>query len=537
MMKLSKETCRTIALLVFVMGAVAMDFIGSYANVYIAATGAGTQDGSTCGNAKPLTFLNNGANWGSGGTQIGPDTFARLCGNFTASAGAASYISIQGSGTSGHPITIHWETGAVVQAPYFSTDHTQGAVNFNGNSYVTLDGGTNGILQNTANGTGLANQQISTLISGMSPGSTGNTIKNLAILGVYQQSGTDTHCALNNDWCWSILAQGSNLTIGPGNTFTWCDVCVKYGFNGGESNLRVTGNSFDHVNQALEMGPDNSGVKVMTGVVFDHNTYTARRDWDIPLNYYHHNFFHAFTNTAGSSYTGTLQLYDNTGVGDVGQHSTSMFYLENNNGGGGGTMGPWYIFDNYLNKTNTDAPGSSGIVAVMPPNGFFLNNTVVDAGGTGDFSWPSFNAYGGATGWTVKGNIFLGGGNQIVAQNPATILANNNVYYGGVGSNIFVYHSTFTASIATWQTVCGCDSAATTANPVLQSNGSIGSGSSAIGRGPNLTSLGITALNSDINGSARPGGSTAWDAGAFNSGSTPPPTQPLPPTGITAVPH
>ncbi len=50
-------------------------------------------------------------------------------------------------------------------------------------------------------------------------------------------------------------------------------------------------------------------------------------------------------------------------------------------------MGSWYIFNNTFNKTNTDAPGSSGIVAVMPPNGFFLNNTAVDAGGSGNYAW------------------------------------------------------------------------------------------------------------------------------------------------------
>ena len=537
MMKPSKETCRTIALLVFVVGAVAMDFIGSYANVYISQSGAGAMDGSTCGNAQTLAFLNNAANWGSGGAQIGSDTIVHLCGTFTGSAGASGFISIQGSGTSGHPVTIHWETGAIVQAPYFA--FSGAGINFNGNSYVVLDGGANGILQNTANGTGLTYQHTTALINAM--GGTGNQIKNLSMLNVYQESSADTFCNAGaaNDWCYAIYAGlGANsLTIGPGNTLTWYDVGIQFAFQGGESSLRITGNTFNHGNQAIQMGPSNSGTKVMTGVTVDHNTYLATRDWDTPTNNFHHNFFHPFTNTAGSSFTGSLQIYDNTSTGDMGLHSTSMVYLENNNGGGGGTMGPWYIFNNYLNKTNSDAPTSSGIVAVMPPSGFFLNNTVVDAGGTGAYAFTSFNAYGGATGWTVKGNIFQGGEYQISIQNPATVNANNNVYYGSVGGNTWVYHSTFTASLATWQTVCGCDGAATIANPVLQSNGSIGPGSSAIGRAPNQTSLGITALDSDINGSARPGGSTSWDAGPFNSGSTPPPTQPLPPTGVTAVPH
>jgi hypothetical protein len=492
------------------------------ANIYITQSGASSAPCTT--GVQTPAFFNNAANWGTGGGQIGPGTVVHLCGTFNLPAGTASFLVFQGSGTAASPITLKWETGAIVQAPYFSADHTQGAVNIGGQSYVIVDGGVNGILQNTANGTGLANSSPSTLISGMSPSGAGVTIKNLAMLNVYQQSGgTDATCSINNDWCWAILGQGSNLTIGPGNTMTWCDVCVQYGFNGGESNLRITGNTFNHSNQAIQMGPDNAGVKVMSGVTVDHNTYLATRDWDTGpiLNYYHHNFFHPFTNTAGSSYVGSLQIYDNRGVGDMGLNSSTMIYLENNNGASGGSMGPWYIFNNYLNKTNSDAQTSTGIVGVMPPNGFFLNNTVVDAGGTGSFAFTSFNAYGGATGWTVQGNIFQGGEYQIAIQNPATVTANSNVYYGSVGGNTWVYHSLFTASLAAWQAACGCDSLASIANPLVQSDGSIAAGSSAISLAPNQTSLGIAALDADINGATRLTAGN-WAAGAFNApGATP----------------
>ena len=58
------------------------------------------------------------------------------------------------------------------------------------------------------------------------------------------------------------------------------------------------------------------------------------------------------------------------------------------------------------------------------------------------------------------------------------------------------------------------------------------SGSAAIGKGANLTSLGITALNSDAAGTARPS-SGGWDIGAFQYGSQ---TGTIdPPSGLNAT--
>ena len=81
---------------------------------------------------------------GDGASQIGPGTTVHLCGTFTASAGASGYLSFQGSGTSGNPITLHFETNALLQAPYWGTG---AAIFASGLSYVMVDGGTNGTIQ------------------------------------------------------------------------------------------------------------------------------------------------------------------------------------------------------------------------------------------------------------------------------------------------------------------------------------------------------------------------------------------------------
>src|SRR5580765_1066192 len=120
--------------------------------VYISQSGAGTLDGSSCANAKPTSYFNNSANWSATptGVQIGPDTTVHLCGTITGGVGTTA-LTVQGSGTSGHPVTIVAETGFNLTSPSWSFN---GAINVNGKSFITLDGQNTGTIQNTANGTG-----------------------------------------------------------------------------------------------------------------------------------------------------------------------------------------------------------------------------------------------------------------------------------------------------------------------------------------------------------------------------------------------
>src|SRR5580704_1228474 len=81
---------------------------GSVANVYIAQTAAGSANGSSCANAYAVTFFNTSSNWGSGASQIGPGTTVDLCGTIT------TELTAHGSGTSGSPITISFQSTAQI---------------------------------------------------------------------------------------------------------------------------------------------------------------------------------------------------------------------------------------------------------------------------------------------------------------------------------------------------------------------------------------------------------------------------------------
>src|SRR5690349_3658015 len=100
---------RSISILIFLfttLPAGAKDF-------YIAAKQAGTGSGTGCSTAKPYTWFNSASSWGTGTAQIGPGTTVHLCGTFTGTPGQQLLV-VGASGTSTSPITIKFETNAVL---------------------------------------------------------------------------------------------------------------------------------------------------------------------------------------------------------------------------------------------------------------------------------------------------------------------------------------------------------------------------------------------------------------------------------------
>src|SRR3984893_17134985 len=86
-------------------------------NVYITPDGGG--NGICTNNTHPPSWFNNSGNWGNGATQIGPGTIVHLCGTFVGAQGA-TMLTAQGSGSSGNPVTILFESGANLTSPAWS---------------------------------------------------------------------------------------------------------------------------------------------------------------------------------------------------------------------------------------------------------------------------------------------------------------------------------------------------------------------------------------------------------------------------------
>lgn len=121
--------------------------------LYVAQDSAGQDTGVDCADAHAVSWFNDASSWGSSTGRIGPGTIVHLCGVIDVPAGTTG-LTVQGSGTSSAPITIFFEPGAVLESPYFPTNnYNEAALVMMNQSWIVVDGGTNGVIQDTLNGT------------------------------------------------------------------------------------------------------------------------------------------------------------------------------------------------------------------------------------------------------------------------------------------------------------------------------------------------------------------------------------------------
>lgn len=516
----------TLCLLASLWGAKAR---GQAANVYVTQTGSSS--GACTSSVQSAAWFNTATNWGTGGTQIGPATIVHLCGTFTGAVNT-TMLTVQASGTSGNPITMLLDTGAVFTSPMWA--YTTGAINVNGASFVTVDGGTNGLIKNTANGVGLANNTNS---AGVVGGSGSNvTVKNLTISNLYvaiqDQIATGTSCTFVPDST-AIGVDGSNALV-TNNTIDHSRIGIHAAWGVGVSNVEWSFNTLTFVQHGLYGGARDANADTLAGLkIHDNDIGGGAYLWDTSANCYHHDPIHLFLSTAGQVTSG-VQIYNNyihglwsndSAYGAT--HITAMIFLE--------TIGPsTQVFNNVIEldagaynygANGAIFPKGSGTASVSSADALIVNNTIVSNNG-GTFPVEFQSNLGGI----FKNNVVTGfnsGPYTPSSEATSTQASDFNDIYGVVGNNWGAFDS-----LSGWQShsqdVTGHS---VFTNPNLSSSYTLNALSPAIGIGTNLTSLGITLLDSDKNGHARPGGSTAWDAGAYNYAAGAPAT----PTNISIV--
>jgi len=458
-------------------------------NIYIAQAAAGVGDGSSCANAKAASFFNTAGNWGTGSTQIGPGTTMHLCGTITSS------LNVLGDGAAGNPITIYFEPNAKISQPVCGD-----CMNMDNRNYITVDGGTNGIVESSNNGTNKANHASSTGIS--ADPCNHCTIKNLTVQNIYVIASGDSYicasgCAVDNAGAKCIRFSGHDWLIDH-NTFhdaSWC--LYEYG-NGAEANNRISNNNiynFDHGWAITGGGPYGT-------LFFNNNHIHDMGVWDACDSgaNCHHDGIHCFFGGNGTSFAGSY-IYDNTWDGTVGGNTTSWIYLESNSGSACATStSKFYIFNNEFSSSDQVSTnpylGSDG---ALPVPTYVYNNT---------FSGPGpghFGPNGAGCLFVTKEfeNNVVGGCARLLDSSASP--TDYNAYASTDTGNCF---STFNCNFSQWQGT-GKD-----AHSVFTLNGTTGANAANVGT--NLTSLctgNLVPLCSDINGKSRPA-SGPWDAGA-----------------------
>jgi hypothetical protein len=522
--------------------------VASAQNIYIAQNTAGADSGSDCTDAHSAAWFNSAANWGSGATQISPGTVVHLCGTFTGTANS-TMLTTQGDG-----VTIHFETGALLQSPAWGIN---GAIYVPNNS-VTIDGGTNGTIENTLNGTpagaclagpcSLRQSSVGVKVTGSNV-----TVENLTI----------THIAVHtfgvNDPGVVLEATGAIQLDGSSDLATQNTIDNVASGVGASNGSEISYNTITFANHAIAVGIVSG---TWTGIKIHNNDISQLYNWDEPDNGYHHNGIMLFSTETGvisgvQIYYNYLHgLWSNDSVyGNT--HVTAWLFLDTN--GVPNSIPNAMIFRNVF---EADAGpynyAANGFITVggcliasgcTPANNTLIaNNTVVGSGmcwHIGDLS----NAPSSLNNLCATSS----GGNLTGASSgyPGANI-DYNIYPGTGTSNDFWVP---TGNVNRWSVWSASPflldvhgSNPTLAAAALTSSYQLGSGSIAIGKAKNLTSTYCATIPAicvgapsifGVAGAGAGGGATAsttgpWDAGAYPNGSSVA-AQPSAPSGLTAV--
>lgn len=527
------------------MAAFPVAFLGQASNVFVTPSGTATGNcpagTASAPNLTPSGF-NTSSNWGTGTGKIGAGTTVLICGTFSQPASSGTLLTFQAGGSSGNPVILTFDTNTNITAPSW----TASAISGNGQSYITVDGGTNGIIQATLNGTSgqacpggtCAHQDDNGGCFSDQYSSNGNiTVKNLACANLYVRScpsGQEASCGDTNGQnttCFS-LQEGSNLTYQH-------NIChdarngevIGTSSTNNYSNHTIASNTIYHTCDAIIWAGNQSTGQTMTNLNVSGNVISDGYLWAITGNSCHGDGMHIWQNNRAP--VSGMVISDNFIYGNWGDSINAFIFVEGcaNSCSGGSTdwVSPM-IFNNILEDDTTVSHSGNGMISISyDDSGHIVNNTI--NGNTQVNLYVSTNE-------TVQNNIFLNGFLTQLHTSSGTTLTSwdYNTYYqmNGWDGNA----GTFSG----WKTDCSCDSHSTSGtNPSLTAsvtslpvsspaaaNYEPTSGSATITKqGQDLTSLSIGSLDSDFAGVSRPSGtcssqgsSSCWDIGAyaFNSG-------------------
>ena len=394
-------------------------------DLYYAQSQAGTHSGDSCANAIALSAIS----WGSGTGNVSAGDTVHLCGTLT------STLTIGGSGSSGSPITILFETGAKLSKGAWGIG-SSAAIYSSGRSYIVIDGGTNGIIEDTANGTGLANQQAS---SGIQTDSTTNIeIKNLTVRNLYvRTSDTDSHDLGNGIYLWGNVS-GTSIHH---NTIHNMSCPIDTVITENSTNINIYNNTIYASAWSLAVatwsGPTVSNVNIYN------NTITNSTNWYDSGDSIHSDGIYVY-GSVGSGLISNVKIYNNSLTGAMTSHQTALIFIAYD-------VYPTYIYNNILSSTGSGPTNAYIDISYNSTAGgyhYIHNNTIV---GLGNAIYTA-----DATKYIdIKNNIFDVDG-AIILENGTNnmITSDYNSYYNMAGIHHQGSYYDY-ATIASWRTYLG----------------------------------------------------------------------------------
>jgi hypothetical protein len=462
-------------------------------SVFVAQNAAGAASGTSCANAYSVATLNAG--W-SGKIAAGDTLY--VCGQIS------SQLQVLGSGTAGSPITITRDAASGGEFARSVWTGQSAALRVVGDrAYVRITGLTFRATSPTATSTGNAM-------------SIDGTCDNCRIdnnkfgpfaARVGGEACSDNTCGLLGVTVGTGSAVSNNFEMDH-NEFVQWGRGVDWSWSNGSNNWSFHDNVCHEVGSCIWVagvtGRTINGVKIYNNEVY--NLYPFGESTDV---IHCDGLIHA--HAAGGGAIQGLQVYNNYmhGATCAFGHTTTWIFIENNPPGGGNYIPNPLVYNNLIYTAGSNAPVSDGnIFFKYTYGGGAFNNTVKMGGGTG----MNLQAVNGIT---IQNNIFDGAGSGYGLYDE-----------GGSTSVNSDYNNFYTANNSYSPGTHGLK-----ANPLLNSDGTLQSGSPSIDKGIN-DSTSCSGCTIAKNGVTRPQGN-AYDMGAFEYTTTVQALQP--PTNLTVT--
>lgn len=495
---------------------------------YVAQTAGTFSGGTACNGQTAITPTT----WNS--TSESPGDITYICGTVTGTADG-TLLTFSWSGSSGSPLQLIFDTGATLTAPYWGSS---GAINTNGESYITINGGTSqqGVIEDTENGTGLTYEAYSILV--VIPGGSGITVENLTLENTCQHTSVSdtTGCQTSGNTDALIYQYGCTKNVVITNNVMHDSYTTWFYQGCNNSSTPDTGNEFTYNTLSRNNWGLNVGSYYITGLQISNNDIScvvgAECNWDGNGDAFHHNgMMLDDQDTATGEQTGFL-IFDNY-IHDVNPCTGFWFF----DPGTSGTMVDMWVFNNVAftaSGTQSNSGPSNAVITVGTDTGnpvYILNNTFqVSTANSSSTSGAGLSPYSSST---EENNIVTTSLSAITLNSGTTGLTSNYNDFYDIGSGGFTEEpSLFNLTLSQWQSETSYDQNSIGSNPIITGSApyfSLGASSPAIGAGANLYSLCSTVsqlcttapqtfgVNSSCGTgcSARPS-SGAWTIGAYN---------------------
>lgn len=409
--------------------------------------------------------------------------------------------------------------GALLTSPIWN--NSTGAIYVNQKNNVTIDGGgtlalvgnswmllVNGIIENTANGSGLANSAPSRGIQGIN--ANGLIVKNLWVRNIYVRTD-DADLNDNDSSCISNKAAAAEVIDG----FEVTNCTLDNAYRGIEADYGVGCSDyvFSYINATrcnwgAGVGDRGAG-KTLARLTCHHMAVSDWTNWNEPgTNAYHHNGIFAFSNHDDAIITDIVIHSCRFGPGWGNEFQTAGIYMNT------GIVNP--LVYNNLFVCDPGESAANGLITMQSTSAttFGVYNNTFIGGGSGTCVQLAGSGNGNAITMNVKNNLGVGnGGGTFIAlyTNPnVTLNADYNLGFDFTAALAYSYSANGSGNFKTfaqWQAL-GFDTHGLNSDPLLTAIYTLGAGSPAIGAGVNLSSI----FTDDYDGEQR---INPWDMGAF----------------------